>query len=497
MKKIISILIACIMMLSCIGVFSMEADMLLIAQKPITVTYNGENIQFPDAQPMIQNSRALVPARAIMERAKLTVEFDASTRTVTAQKDGLSIVMVIDNAQATVTENGVSKTVILEEPARLISDRTYVPIRFIAESMNLKVNWNSNYREVVIIDTKEWKQEIAECSALLTMLLDAPMHSENGYSSNSSGNISISLYGPDGKNLRLNLILSGTEVFDGENTGSYVLLETDLSPLKTFLAEEADPDTINKIAKPQKIDLDTIVDAEGNLYIKSSGILKIMQDYDLDELADTIGSNYVKIPLTELLSGDMNVNRNILANSKETAWDYYEALILGDDMLYTQSVAFIDLLVSTLANTYHNDLTKVTTLWDGSEVWTHTLNQEAYINNMLKMTELTAKAAGTPMTEAELATQKEILEATKMETTLKVTVRGGVPVKSEVLYKVDSTDPTVPKNEAVRTVYTVNIGSSQRNFNNRTDKKITIPKNVILLDNLLGFSLTEYMTLAQ
>ena len=61
-----------------------------------------------------------------------------------------------------------------------------------------------------------------------------------------------------------------------------------------------------------------------------------------------------------------------------------------------------------------------------------------------------------------------------------------------MLYTVDTGDveineaDNIPagKTPTMRTVYTVNIGASTRKFNSHSDKKITIPKNIITLQEL-------------
>jgi len=173
-KKLFSLLLMIILATtSCFCAFANEGY--VVSEKNITVTYNGDNVIFPDAEPLIQDDRTLVPARAIMERAKLEVSFDSASRIVSAKKDGFSITMPIDGTKAMITENGESRTVELDVPARIIADRTYVPVRFIAESLGTKVNWNPNYREVVIIDTAEWKAEIEEKSEFFAMVLNMPV----------------------------------------------------------------------------------------------------------------------------------------------------------------------------------------------------------------------------------------------------------------------------------------------------------------------------------
>ena len=176
-NKLCSALVASIMLVtSGIQAFATE-PIYVVDSKPITVTYNADTIHFPDANPIIENGRTLVPLRAILERAKLSVDFDVKTRTVVASRGDFSIHMPIDKNEAIIKTVDKTETVLLDVPAKIMDDRTYVPIRFIAQALSAKVNWNSNYREVIIIDSAEWEQETTQNSAFLAHLLALPVKS--------------------------------------------------------------------------------------------------------------------------------------------------------------------------------------------------------------------------------------------------------------------------------------------------------------------------------
>ncbi|MBQ2696368.1 MAG: copper amine oxidase N-terminal domain-containing protein [Clostridia bacterium] len=510
MKKFISICLCCFLLLTTIGVFAVEDDeMFVITQKPITVTYNGDSVLFPDAQPIIQNGKTLVPARAIMERAKLAVDFDAETRTVTAAKDDFSISMTIDNNIATVTAGEVSRNITLEEPARIIDDRTYVPIRFIGESMKVKVNWNANYREVVLIDTNEWKQEIAESSELLTMLLDMPAKPDQGTAGNFSGDISL---GYEYKNLpadsglpadtylHFDFNVTGTDVFDGKNSGAFAMVQMDLSSiynLVTYMTGE-EPAELAPLAEKMMIDLDMIVDSEWNLYLKSGALLELLKTSEEGaELAKVIGDRYIKIPLSDLTGFTFPD-----ANSYETYWEAFEAMIEADDLMYSRSVAELDQKIALYAKIFHNDLLTKTTRYDGSENWKLTLDAKNFTNIALEMLCLDAERSGTPLSEAEIAEHKEYIGNIAFQMTIKATVKDENLTKSEVLLTFDTGDVTTEEQAAdgekaptLRTTGTINLGSSTRKFNSYQDKKVSIPKKVITLEELLGFSYADYQAL--
>jgi|GEM_PF-3371586 hypothetical protein len=113
--------------------------------KPICVTIDGKAVSF-DVQPVMVNSRVMVPFRKIFEALGAQVSWDASTRTATGTKGGTVVTLVIDSTQASV--NGETK--ILDSPAIIMDGRTLVPARFISESLGYNVQWDNSSRTVVI-----------------------------------------------------------------------------------------------------------------------------------------------------------------------------------------------------------------------------------------------------------------------------------------------------------------------------------------------------------
>ena len=88
-----------------------------------------------DAAPMIQNDRTYVPFRALAEAFGAEVAYDEATQAVTAELNGVTVVMTIGSA--TYTVNGVEKTA---DVAPFINgSRTMIPVRFAAEAFGITV----------------------------------------------------------------------------------------------------------------------------------------------------------------------------------------------------------------------------------------------------------------------------------------------------------------------------------------------------------------------
>ena len=112
----------------------------------ISVYINGREIYF-DVKPQIINDRTMVPMRAIFEALGADVGWNESTRTVTGATDDTIIRLTI--GQNYLTKNG--QTIYLDSPAVIVSDRTLVPARAIAEGLGCTVNWYGDVRVVEIL----------------------------------------------------------------------------------------------------------------------------------------------------------------------------------------------------------------------------------------------------------------------------------------------------------------------------------------------------------
>lgn len=106
--------------------------------KLVNVTIDGA-LQRLDQSAIVKNGSTLVPLRGVFEALKADVKWDQKTQTVTATKGSSIIVLTIGKSTATV--NG--KIVTLSAKAEIINGSTMVPLRFIAEALGAKVEWDA------------------------------------------------------------------------------------------------------------------------------------------------------------------------------------------------------------------------------------------------------------------------------------------------------------------------------------------------------------------
>lgn len=121
------------------------------------IRVRGMNLKF-DVPPVIKEGRTLIPVRAIMNGLGAKVDWNAEIKTVTIMRDGKEIILKLDTNEVLV--NG--ETVTIDCPAQLISNRTFVPLRFVAQTLGEKVNYDEATGEIDIGDEEENDENVDE-----------------------------------------------------------------------------------------------------------------------------------------------------------------------------------------------------------------------------------------------------------------------------------------------------------------------------------------------
>ena len=90
-----------------------------------------------DVPPIVEDGVTLVPMRVIFEALNAQVNYNDSEQSIDAQRDGTSVHLVLGSDKAYV--NGEEKT--LAVPAKLLNNRTLVPLRFVSEALGENVDY--------------------------------------------------------------------------------------------------------------------------------------------------------------------------------------------------------------------------------------------------------------------------------------------------------------------------------------------------------------------
>lgn len=150
MKKIFSIILSVIMLCSTVTAFAQTSS------DKVTVTMDGQEMEF-DVEPIIENGRTLVPMRAIFESLGCAVTYyDNGEFPVIMASRGEKYVMVFVGQDFLITDDD---EISLDVPAKIVDDRTLVPLRAVSEAFGTKVVWLEDIKTVCLY-TKQGMHKI-------------------------------------------------------------------------------------------------------------------------------------------------------------------------------------------------------------------------------------------------------------------------------------------------------------------------------------------------
>ena len=161
--KHIAVVLALVMTVACFSVAGASA----MSPTGPAVRVNGLLVEFPDAGPFIDsNGRTMIPVRFVAENLGAEVTWEQSTRTAFIEKTGIVVAVTIGDSVLRVTENGNTEAIAMDTAAVLKDGRTYVPIRFVAESLGAFVDYSDTNRTVGIWSEVLTPEQIAALQAL-------------------------------------------------------------------------------------------------------------------------------------------------------------------------------------------------------------------------------------------------------------------------------------------------------------------------------------------
>ncbi len=116
------------------------------------ITINGQqtaiDTQNTSVVPIIENGRTLVPIRKIVEAFNGIIDWYGPENKAVVYQDTTRVTLVIGNKSARisdmqyVTTNDTTRNGVIEVAPKIISSRTYLPLRFVAESLGIETGWD-------------------------------------------------------------------------------------------------------------------------------------------------------------------------------------------------------------------------------------------------------------------------------------------------------------------------------------------------------------------
>ncbi|WP_051287483.1 N-acetylmuramoyl-L-alanine amidase family protein [Paenibacillus taiwanensis] len=115
-----------------------------------TLYLNGSSIKLPEPVIMVSNS-VMIPIRVVSEELGYKVDWNQKARTISIKNGTSTILLTVDKNTASI--NG--KTTQLDVAPMVKNGSTLVPLRFVGESLGLKVDWDNESKSVYLFTSDE------------------------------------------------------------------------------------------------------------------------------------------------------------------------------------------------------------------------------------------------------------------------------------------------------------------------------------------------------
>ena len=118
------------------------------ASSTIQVVFTNKSVTFSDAQPKVVSGRTLIPLRAIAETFGYEVDWNNEKQEITIKDNAQTLLLKV--GQKIVNKDKAQFSLDVAPLVEEGTNRTYVPLRFVAEAFDYQVDWLNKERVVLI-----------------------------------------------------------------------------------------------------------------------------------------------------------------------------------------------------------------------------------------------------------------------------------------------------------------------------------------------------------
>lgn len=306
-------------------------------ESSIKVQIDGNYLDFTDEQgnkvePQLINNRTMVPLRKIFESLDCNISWNQETKTVTAVSNNSEIKLTIDDERATTTnlETKETKEIILDSVPVIVDNRTLVPVRFIAESLNKDVEWAQDTKTVVIIDYEKLEREFKEKVPVLQKIFDLNLNSIKSYELTSDFTGIIDYVDSEEKSNNEEVKIKGTAQGKVNEKDAEIIIKASVTGKDGSIMDAV------KEAGYENLNCKIII-KDGVIYI---GFLNDKKKYDFQKVED---ENYQSYSSMYSIANEMQFNsyEGVINMLKESATTV-------DTNTYNSYIAVFDMLGSIL-----------------------------------------------------------------------------------------------------------------------------------------------------
>ncbi|MDY3618261.1 copper amine oxidase N-terminal domain-containing protein [Agathobaculum sp.] len=285
---------------------------------PLSVTYNGEKIAFPDAQPVQTGGRTMVPLRAAAEAMGAQVGYQSGSVTVETQDAHLRFTLgekelywsgaEEEKPEGFVqTEDGEAYCRLMDVTPYEKDGRTYISARYLAEAFGLTVKWDEYNQIVDLYDRAGLVADIDGRFTILNRWYAAQPKHDPAETLRTVVNISMLYTELNSIDGNVSYPMKGKLSVTTEDGGFEADIQLDLYALvrKTFdqlgmlMGDTAEIAAAIERLKPdlENASCDLIYNvSEDVLYFRCPLLLRVMREVDAESLTESDPNIWVKVP---------------------------------------------------------------------------------------------------------------------------------------------------------------------------------------------------------
>lgn len=321
-------------------------------QSGIQVQYNGKNLVLTDAAKNV-DGRVMLPFRQVLESMGATVSYDPATKIITAKTADRELSFAAGKTEVTIIKDGANSTVKMDVAPIVDKSLTYVPVRFIAESLGYSVGWDAAAKTVVIIDPAALFTNADTDFSIVSKLMKSDLDLEKPYSSTGKFNMNVTTYPSPGAILSgMDFGLSGTMtgVQQKNNADMTITMAFNFDKMLTAMTPEEKTqmqvffDMFKNTSMKVKMNGET-----GETYMNSSiftaadptvdkntwykmNVYDTYQDIGID-MKSLTGMSYSGVKLSELLTASLSASGTMDIGTYDDTVTTYQFLknLMGDE----------------------------------------------------------------------------------------------------------------------------------------------------------------------
>ena len=236
------------------------------------VIVNGKYVQFPDAIPESNDGTTMVPVRALVEA--LGGEVEVKEDKVVCAFDGVSVTFEMNGAEVDVERqypDDPPKTqfVTMAVVTYQKDGRTYVPVRFLAETLGYEVGWDPLYQTVVLMDRAALAAEIDQDFTILNKVQankGIGMEEGRNYQADMKGAVSLTRFDTLNGGKTYKADLTAKQLFNTEAASAQLSLKLSGNVMdeliKHLISSNSPEEDVAAVREQMETVLDTLEDME-------------------------------------------------------------------------------------------------------------------------------------------------------------------------------------------------------------------------------------------